>query len=56
MNKYLMKHQFPDDLKNMDIDELELLSYEIRDFLVEEVSKTYCRNGGNVHLISIIIS
>ena len=40
MNDYLAGHDFPDDLKNMGYDELELLTYEIRDFLVEEVSKT----------------
>ena len=40
MNKYLAKHEFPQDLKNMSYDEMELLTYEIRDFLVEEISKT----------------
>lgn len=40
MNNYLMKHQFPQDLKTMSYDELELLTYEIRDFLVEQVSMT----------------
>ncbi len=30
----------PEDLKNMDLRELELLSYEIRDFLIDNVSKT----------------
>lgn len=40
MSNYLMKHSFPEDLKSMDFDELELLTYEIRDFLVEQVSKT----------------
>ena len=40
MNKYLESHDFPDDLRKMDYDDLELLTYEIRDFLVEEVSKS----------------
>ena len=40
MNRYLLEHSFPQDLKNMSYDELELLSYEIRDFLIEEISKT----------------
>lgn len=29
----------PEDLKSMDFRELELLSYEIRDFLIDNVSK-----------------
>lgn len=40
MSKYLKQHDFPEDLKKMDLDELELLSYEIRDFLVSSVSET----------------
>ena len=32
MKDYLKQFQFPEDLKEMDYDELELLSYEIRDF------------------------
>ena len=34
MKDYLKQFQFPEDLKEMDYDELELLSYEIRDFLI----------------------
>ncbi len=56
MNKYLMKHQFPDDLKNMDIDELELMSYEIRDFLVEEVSKTGGHLASNLGAVELSIA
>ncbi len=40
MGDYLKQFQFPQDLKDMDYDELELLSYEIRDFLINKVSKT----------------
>ena len=36
MKDYLKQFQFPEDLKGMDYDELELLSYEIRDFLIEK--------------------
>lgn len=56
MNKYLMKHQFPDDLKKMNIDELELLSYEIRDFLVEEVSKTGGHLASNLGAVELSIA
>ena len=52
MNKYLEKHSFPDDLKKMDFDELELLTYEIRDFLVEEVSSIQSGCCGAYHSAS----
>ena len=44
MKKTIQDHQFPDDLKNMSERDLELLTYEIRDFLIEKVS----RNGGHL--------
>lgn len=44
MKKTLLDYQFPDDLKSMNDRELELLTYEIRDFLIEKVS----RNGGHL--------
>lgn len=56
MNKYLMKHRFPDDLKKMDNGELELLSYEIRDFLVEEVSKTGGHLASNLGAVELSIA
>lgn len=56
MNKYLMKHRFPDDLKKMDNGELELLSYEIRDFLVEEVSKTGGHLASNLGSVELSIA
>ncbi|MDO4745039.1 MAG: 1-deoxy-D-xylulose-5-phosphate synthase N-terminal domain-containing protein, partial [Bacillota bacterium] len=56
MNKYLMRHNFPQDLKNMDLDELELLSYEIRDFLVAEVSKTGGHLASNLGAVELTIA
>ena len=44
MKKTILDYQFPEDLKTMNERELELLSYEIRDFLIEKVSK----NGGHL--------
>ena len=40
MNKYFKEHKFPEEIKLMSMDDLELLTYEIRDFLVVNVSKT----------------
>lgn len=56
MNKYLEKHRFPEDLKQMDYDELELLTYEIRDFLVEEVSATGGHLASNLGAVELTIA
>lgn len=56
MNKYLENHQFPQDLKTMDYDELELLTYEIRDFLVESVSKTGGHLASNLGAVELSIA
>ena len=46
MSGFLKSLDLPADLKIMDYEELDLLTYEIRDFLVESVSKT----GGHLSL------
>ena len=56
MNKYLEKHDFPHDLKYMDYDDLELLTYEIRDFLIEEVSKTGGHLSSNLGVVELSIA
>lgn len=56
MNHYLAEHCFPKDIKEMSYDELELLSYEIRDFLVEEVSKTGGHLSSNLGVVEIAIA
>lgn len=56
MSKYLLDHTFPDDLKTMDYEELELLSYELRDFLVESVSKTGGHLAPNLGIVEITIA
>ena len=45
MSDYLNSLSLPGDLKDMSYDELELLTYEIRDFLVDKVSgrEVICR-------------
>ncbi|MDO4868936.1 MAG: 1-deoxy-D-xylulose-5-phosphate synthase [Bacillota bacterium] len=40
MHRYLQDHKFPEDLRTMSFEELKLLSYELRDFLIDSVSKT----------------
>lgn len=40
MKRNILDYNFPQDLKSMSDKELELLSYSIRDFLIDKVSKT----------------
>ena len=40
MLRKLEDYNFPDDLKKMDAGDLDLLSFQIRDFLIDSVSKT----------------
>lgn len=56
MNEYLDKFDFPDDLKDMGYDELELLTYEIRDFLVSEVSATGGHLSSNLGAVELSIA
>ena len=56
MSRYLKSHKFPEDLRNMSYDELELLSYEMRDFLVESVSKTGGHLASNLGIVEIAIA
>lgn len=44
MKKNILDYKFPDDLKKMSIEEMELLSYSIREFLIDKVSV----NGGHL--------
>ncbi len=44
MKKTILDYRFPEELKEMTERDLELLTYEIRDFLIEKVSK----NGGHL--------
>lgn len=56
MNRYLKSHDFPQDLRTMSYDDLELLTYEIRDFLVEEVSKTGGHLSSNLGIVELSIA
>ena len=49
MKKNILDYDFPKDLKGMSIEEMELLSYSIREFLIDKVSV----NGG--HLASNLV-
>ena len=56
MNKTLLEYNFPEDLKYMTPRELELLSYEIREFLIEKVSKTGGHIASNLGVVELSIA
>ena len=56
MSKFLTEHNFPEDLRTMDFDQLELLSYELRDFLIESVSKTGGHLASNLGIVELTIA
>lgn len=54
--KRLQEYDFPEDLKNMPENELELLSYEIRDFLIEKVSRSGGHLASNLGVVELSIA
>ncbi len=52
----LTQCNFPDDLNNMSGRELELLSYSIRDFLIESLSKTGGHVASNLGIVELTIA
>lgn len=56
MSKFLEQHTFPEDLKKMDYDALELLTYDIRDFLVESVAKTGGHLASSLGVVELTIA
>lgn len=56
MSNELEQYHFPEDLKKMDKDELSLLSYAIRDFLLDKVSKTGGHLASNLGVVELTIA
>lgn len=56
MKKNLIDYCFPEELKAMDLKELELLSYEIRNFLIDKVSKTGGHLASNLGVVELSIA
>ena len=52
----LLQYDFPEDLKTMKPDELDILSYQIRDFLLEKVSKTGGHIASNLGAVELTIA
>lgn len=56
MNDYFAKHKFPEEIRNMSADDMELLCFEVRDFLVESVSKTGGHLASNLGSVELTIA
>lgn len=56
MSKSLYEYDFPNDLKKMTFDDLDLLSYQIRDFLIEKVSKTGGHLAPNLGVVELTLA
>ncbi len=56
MSGFLKSLALPADLKKMDYEDLDLLTYEIRDFLVESVSKTGGHLSSNLGAVELSIA
>ncbi|HML37487.1 MAG TPA: 1-deoxy-D-xylulose-5-phosphate synthase [Bacillota bacterium] len=56
MKKTILDYQFPEELKTMSERELELLTYEIRDFLIEKVSKNGGHLASNLGVVELTIA
>lgn len=54
--KKLLEYDFPQDLQAMTEDELSLLSYEIRDFLISNISKTGGHLASNLGVVELSIA
>lgn len=56
MTKMINENLSPEAIKNMSLKEMELLSYEIRDFLIENVSKTGGHLASNLGIVELTIA
>ncbi len=54
--KPLLDHNFPEDLKELSDDELEILSYDIRDFLISNIAKTGGHLASNLGIVEITMA
>jgi 1-deoxy-D-xylulose-5-phosphate synthase len=56
LKKKLTEYNFPEDLKSMSDGELDLLPYEIRDYLIENISKTGGHLASNLGVVELTIA
>lgn len=56
MGNYLDDINFPDDLKELNIEQLKVLSTEIREFLIKSISKTGGHLSSNLGMVELSIA
>ena len=56
MKRNILEYNFPEDLKTMSEDELELLAYSVRDFLIDKVSQTGGHLASNLGVVELTIA
>lgn len=56
MSLDITEYNFPQDLKKMSLNQMELLSYSIRDFLIENVSATGGHLASNLGVVELTIA
>lgn len=56
MSRNITEYNFPKELKEMSLKELELLSYSIRDFLIDKVSSTGGHLASNLGVVELTIA
>lgn len=56
MTKDLTEFNFPEDLKDMDLEDLNLLTYSIRDFLINKISKTGGHLASNLGVVELTVA
>lgn len=54
--KKLLDYNFPEDLKSMSLEEKELLAIEIRQFLIDSISKTGGHLASNLGIVELTIA
>ena len=54
--KPVLEYDFPEDLKKLSDDDLELLSYDIRDFLISNIAKTGGHLASNLGIVEITLA
>ena len=54
--KEINQYHFPEDLKQMSLKELELLSYSIREFLIDKVSETGGHVASNLGVVELTLA
>ena len=54
--KSLLAYNFPEDLKNMSVKEMELLAVSIREYLIDSVAKTGGHLSSNLGIVELTIA